>query len=464
MPGDRKKLPRSRPLAGGLDTPEAPGMSETNPPAALVLRDHIGKPFYEAKFRHDGQQVKRRIGPAWLERDGDGWRKRKGRIPDGYFDERTAHVEAANIVAHHVKDATETERVEHERRIRGVTFREVASAYMQWLTDTKGAKPSTLADYRSMLADPDVQAKRGDQTSRGHIMRAFGDQPAAKITARDVERMLKAVAKTGVAARTVNKYRAVVSAIFNYGMRESTFALPSNPAAHTDKRREPQRDTLPYYSPEEVEALARALEAGKHRDPSRPAVSKQEKALRAGEDHQDAVLIRTAAYAGLRLGELLALRWADINFTKSTITVRRAISAGIESSTKSGRIRRVPLPDQLAAALDGLSRRQDFTSHEDLVFCNHLGRALDGSALRRRYKAARDAPGLRQLRFHDLRHTYGSNLAAAGIDLITIQAVMGHSALATTSRYLHARDAAEQAETFTKVFQPATADQAAEAV
>ena len=220
-------------------------------------------------------------------------------------------------------------------------------------------------------------------------MRAFGDQPAAKITARDVERMLKTVAKTGVAARTVNKYRAVVSAIFNYGMRESTFALPSNPAAHTDKRREPQRDTLPYYSPEEVEALARALQAGKHRDPSRPAVSEQEKALRAGEDHQDAVLIQYAAYAGLRLGELLALRWADIDFTKSTITVRRAISAGIESSTKSGRIRRVPLPDQLAAALDGLSRRQ--TSRPTRTWCSAT--TWDGRSTGRRCAGATRPPG-----------------------------------------------------------------------
>jgi len=183
-----------------------------------------------------------------------------------------------------------------------------------------------------------------------------------------------------------------------------------------DRRKEPERDALPYYSPEEVEALARSLEDGEHRDPSRPAVSDEEKEVRAAEDHQDAVLVRTAAYAGLRLGELLALRWGDIDFAKSTITVRRAVSAGVESSTKSGRIRRVPLPEQLVVALDSLSRREAYTSETDLVFCNAFGRALDGSALRRRYKAARDAAGLQELRFHDLRHTYGSNLAAAGVD------------------------------------------------
>jgi integrase len=83
-----------------------------------------------------------------------------------------------------------------------------------------------------------------------------------------------------------------------------------------------------------------------------------------------------------------------------------------------------------------------------------LGRHLDGSAVRRRFKRARDAAGLRPLRFHDLRHTYGSLLAAAGVDLVAIQAAMGHSALVTTSRYLHARPASEQAVVFTRAFEP----------
>jgi integrase len=87
------------------------------------------------------------------------------------------------------------------------------------------------------------------------------------------------------------------------------------------------------------------------------------------------------------------------------------------------------------------------------VFCNALGRSLDSSALRRRFKRARDAAGLRPLRFHDLRHTYGSLLAAAGVDLVTIQAAMGHGALVTTGRYLHARPAADQAAVFTQAFQ-----------
>jgi integrase len=79
------------------------------------------------------------------------------------------------------------------------------------------------------------------------------------------------------------------------------------------------------------------------------------------------------------------------------------------------------------------------------------GRIFEGSALRRRFKRARDAASLRPLHFHDLRHTYGSLLAAAGVDPVTIQA-MGHRELAKTSRYLHARRASTEVERFTKAF------------
>jgi integrase len=136
------------------------------------------------------------------------------------------------------------------------------------------------------------------------------------------------------------------------------------------------------------------------------------------------------------------------------------MSAGVESTTKSGRVRRVPLADQAAAALDRLSRREHFTAPNELVFCNVLGRSLDGSALRRRYRRAQIAAEARPLRFHDLRHTFGSLLAARGVDVVTIQKAMGHSALSTTSRYLHARPASEQAQAFTAAFAPSVQDDA----
>jgi len=425
------------------------------PTASLVVREHRGQPFYEAFFRHAGKQVKRRIGPAWLERDTDSgrWSPRKGRVPHGAYDERRAHVKAAGIVAEYVADATEVERVDRERKTAGVTFREVARDYLVWLEEVRGAKPATLRDHKSVLADAGTPYKRGEGVTLGHAMAALGDRPAARITSREIESLLTTVAKTGASPSTVNKYRARIAAAFNYGMRETTFGLATNPVKQADRRREPHRAPLVYYAPEEIEAVARALADGRHREPWEFEIRDEVREAMRAEDHQDAELVRVAAYAGLRLGELLALRWRDVDFTGHALTISRAMSAGVESSTKSGRVRRVTMPDQAAKALDRLSRRADFTGTDELVFVSAFGRALDGSALRRRFKRARDAAGLRPLRFHDLRHTYGSLLAAAGVDLVTIQSAMGHSQLATTSRYLHAKPAAQQAKVFTRAFE-----------
>jgi integrase len=433
---------RPRPQRRIAVTTQAAYRNSSQPSAALVIREHGPKIFYEAKFRHQGQQVRRRIGQAWLTRSATGeWVPRRGRVPNGYFDIRKATVAAAEIVERHVSGVEASERAEHELRERGPTFRAVAAAYLQWLEDVKGAKPSTLADHRLLLADPGTPARRGSGVLTGHIMRALGNLPAAKITTRDIEKLLDTIAATGAKPRTVNKHRAVVSAIFVYGAKGSTYGLPANPAREADKRSEPHAGRLEFYRVDEVEAIARAFEAEGRREQSSDI-----------NPRLDAEMVRVSAYAGLRLGELLALRWRDIDFAKRVIVVSRAMSDGIETTTKSGRVRQVPLADPAAAALDRISRGEHFTSADDLVCASVLGRHIDGSALRRRYRRAQAAAGVGALRWHDLRHTFGSLLAADGVDLVTIQAAMGHSVLATTSRYLHARPASSAADRFSRAF------------
>ncbi len=329
-----------------------------------------------------------------------------------------------------------------------------------WLEDVKGAKPATLLRLplgarRAGHAVPSAARASPSGTS-------WGPSATARREDHDARRggVLAAVAATGVSPRTVNKHRAIIAAIFSYGMQANRRSASSNPAAEADKRREPHRGALVYYSVEEVEALARALAEGRHREASTHEVSEQERKARGAEDQQDGEMVRVSAYAGLRLGELLALRWRDVDFAGHALTVGRAMSAGVESSTKSGRVRRrsAARPGRSRARPD--ERREDFTGADERVFCNPLGRTLDPSALRRRYRPPRPLRGCVPLRWHDLRHTYGSLLAAAGVDLVTIQAAMGHSALATTSRYLHARPASEQAHVFTRAFQSTAAVEA----
>jgi integrase len=160
----------------------------------------------------------------------------------------------------------------------------------------------------------------------------------------------------------------LICAISNYGGREATCDLARNPVTAADRRPEAKRARLDFCSPEEVEALARAVAAGRHRDPRAPAVSADEAAARAAGDAHDAALVRVAAYPGLRRGELVALRLRDVDFSLRKVVVQRSVSADVEvSSTQSRRAREVPLPDQAAAALDRLSQRRDSTARDDYI-------------------------------------------------------------------------------------------------
>ncbi|MGH2862969.1 MAG: tyrosine-type recombinase/integrase, partial [Solirubrobacteraceae bacterium] len=418
----------------------------THPLFNLVAREHKGRVFYEAKFRYAGRQVMRRVGPAWLQPDAapGEFKVRHGRVQPGYFDQRAASVRAAELVARYVAEEQDAERIAEERRTRGVTFREVAHAYLDWLENVKGAKPTTMRSHRSVLAEPGTPHARGRRMTTGFIMGALGDAPANKITTAEVEQILHTVAKSGVTPRTVNHYREIICAAFNYGMRPGAFSLLVNPAKFADRRRAAAPGVLRFYTYDEVEMLARALADGLHRPHGYERLDTE-----AEEDQRDAEAVRVSAYAGLRMGELLALRWADVDWQGSALTISRAISDGLETTTKSGQVRRVPMGDDTAAALERLTQRGHFTYPEDLAFCNLVGRRLDSSALRRRFKRARDAAGLRPLRWHDLRHSYGSMLVAGGIDLVSIKEAMGHAQLTTTSRYLHARPATELAAKFT---------------
>jgi integrase len=174
---------------------------------------------------------------------------------------------------------------------------------------------------------------------------------------------------------------------------------------------------------------------------------------RAAETEQDAALFLTAAMTGLRLGELLALRWRDVDFAGQRVHVRRSYSqhARAEKAPKSGKVRSVPLVPDLVAPLDRLSRREHFTGDDDLVFVGPTGEHVPYASLRRRYQAALERAGLRPIRFHDLRHIFGTT-AVQAFAQSDVQAMMGHAHGSTTERYLHHRPRAGDAARLSRAF------------
>jgi integrase len=206
------------------------------------------------------------------------------------------------------------------------------------------------------------------------------------------------------------------------------YGLPQNPASGIERHPSRLSGEIDVFSPEEVWALVRA----------------------AGSE-QDAAIFLTAAFTGLRRGELIALRWRDVDFSGSVLRVRASYAGGALTAPKSGKVRSVPLAPEVAGALARLSRRSEQTGEDDLVFPGEFGEFSDGSALRRRYTAALARAGLRQLRFHDLRHTFGTRMIAKA-DIWRVQEWMGHADVQTTMRYLHYAPREEDARLVAEAF------------
>ena len=354
-------------------------------------------PVWYAKYRlPSGKQVQRKLGPAWTGR---------GRPPVGYFTKRLAEAQLRTTLEE-ARRGTLPGSVPI-----GVTFAEASAEWLRFIAEDRARKPSTLVDYRSALS--------------AHLLPAFGDRPIESITTDDIEVWRRSL--TGLSNRSKNKLLIQLHGIFRRA--QTVWALPVNPLARVEKHPSRPSGDIQVFSPEEIWAL-----------------------VRAADSEQDGALFLTAAFTGLRMGELLALRWRDVDFAGSTIRVRASYSGGHATTPKSGKVRAVPLAPDVASALAQLGRRTDWVSEDDLVFVGVAGNYLDGSALRRRYKDALARAGLRALRFHDLRHTFGTRMIAKA-DIRRVQEWMGHADIQTTMRYLHFAPREEDARLVAEAFE-----------
>ncbi|HEX3510591.1 MAG TPA: tyrosine-type recombinase/integrase [Solirubrobacteraceae bacterium] len=321
--------------------------------APLPISGHVFRregargPVWYAKYRlPDGRQVKRRIGPAWTTR---------GRPGDGFYTRRTAQAWLDQVLA-------EARRGELPGMVRtGATFADAVAEYMRWLEQDRARKPTTLRGYESIM--------------RAHLLPAFGDRRLEDITADEVEAWSAQLAARGLA----NSSRLrILTCLFGVMKRaKRVWKLPRNPIADVEKPVQSHAALeLDVFSPEEIHAL-----------------------VRDAESEQDAAIFLTAAFTGLRRGELVALRWRSVDFTRRTIRVVASYSERALSTPKSGRARSVPMAPPAAEALARLASRGHDDQEDDLVFPGTFGEFLDGSALYRRYKLALRHAGLRPLRF-----------------------------------------------------------------
>ena len=161
-----------------------------------------------------------------------------------------------------------------------------------------------------------------------------------------------------------------------------------------------------------------------------------------------------AAMTGLRQGELLGLRWIDLDLRALKVRVRQAYVRGEFKAPKSRRgLRGVPLAE-LARGARAAGVVSAFTDDEDLVFGHPVtGDPLDRSWVHRRFQGACRRAGVRVVRFHDLRHTFGTRVAASGeVSLRTLQEWMGHRDARTTLIYADYQPGEHEAELVSRAF------------
>lgn len=383
---------------------------------SVFLVERVRGPAWYAKYRVSDpgrpggvRQVQRRLGPAWTKRS---------RPPFGFLNRKGAQGRLEAILT----DA----RRQAERSLElGVSFADAAREWLRHGEQERQLKRSTLRDYRSAV--------------ERHLIPAFGTTDVSELTTANIEDWLSSYVAQEHRPRQAQKLLAITHGVLERSAR--AWNVPAdNPASDVEKPRVAyDRTAFEFYSPEEIWAL-----------------------VRAADSDVDGALFATAAFAGLRRGECLALRWRDVDFPREAIRVQRSAYGSTITSPKSGHGRVVPLAPELSTLLARLARRDLFNSPNDLLFCSATGNVLDGSALRRRFKRAIIRAELQDLRFHDLRHTFGS-LAIQEASIVQVQNWLGHADVKTTARYLHYKNRRDEAAVLARAFslRSAAADQAA---
>jgi len=282
---------------------------------------------------------------------------------------------------------------------------------------TREAKRHTVADLLDRHLES-IRTKRPheykpQQTMLGWWKARLGqytlDQCDSPLIAESRDRLLGENIGTKQVPRhrsgaTCNRYLSALSKAFSVAVREWHW-LADNPVRRVSKEREP-RGRVRYLSDDERKALLAAC---------------RESAL-----VELPLIVMLALTTGMRRGEISNLRWPDVDLKRGLIVLQK---------TKNGERRSVPIVAEVAAMLRAHAKVRRLDS--DQLFPGRDGKPLATDAA---WYAALEAAGVKDFRFHDLRHTAASYLAMSGATTPEIAAVLGHKTLQMVRRYTHLSD------------------------
>ena len=278
---------------------------------------------------------------------------------------------------------------EPEQPVHRFTFKDAVRHFRATRLGT--LKPSTRFSYENRL--------------NSLLVPRFGDTALADLTGEMLTALDAELAADGLKASTRQKvhivFRSVVRLAVAAGMLAAVPTLPRIPRVGRKMVRPFHRDDLDAI-------LAKS-----------PAHSRLAFAL--------------AAFAGLRAGEVRGLRWTDIDLKGNTLTVRRALTRGEETTPKSGDQRVMPIAAPLRLLLDVAESSR--SSPWAPVALTAYGKLWGESGLNQSFKRAQQRAGRSGLCFHDLRHFFVTELFRKGVGAPAVQRLAGHAELSTTQRY-----------------------------
>ncbi|MCZ7586948.1 MAG: tyrosine-type recombinase/integrase [Deltaproteobacteria bacterium] len=241
-----------------------------------------------------------------------------------------------------------------------------------------------------------------------HLVPYFKDSELASITAEQIEQFVALKLTQGLNKKTVNNIVGTLRTML--AKAEDWEYLERSPM----RRIKPLKTDAPrprFYTSEET---ARILEA-----------------CRAKESAWYGFFL-CAFTTGLRLGELCALQWRDVDFQAGKLIIQRSLWHGIEGTPKSHRIREVPLHPRLETTLKALEKEKT----TKYVFSKN-GKPLTRNSCRKPFARICAAAGVEELRLHDIRHSFASQLVINGKSIKAVQELLGHSDIQTTMIYAH---------------------------
>jgi integrase len=328
-----------------------------------------------------------------------------------------------------------------ERRLREIMLVETS-------TSTRRGDDPTIEELgRALLGTLESHGRKRShvESARYHLSKhidpLLGDMSVSDVVEDDVRRLIERMRNRGLAAKTIRNVHGTLHSLLGLAVEQRI--IDRNPASHVRLPKVRPEPTIRFLTQGELELVLQA---------SPPADASQ-----AERDWWPVVrlLVLTGAMTGMRLGELRALRWSDLDYGAMKVRVRRAYVRGEFREPKSRRsVRAIPLARRLLSELEQHHRQTVWNNDEDLVLAHpHTGRPLDRVRLLQHFKAALVRANVRPVRIHDLRHTFATTVAASGeVSLRTLQEWLGHLDARTTQIYADYMPGEREAELVDRAF------------